>query len=252
MPYIVATVRRATRPRLVTWLTWCLLTAVAGAASASVGDYPSAAFSLVGTLATSLVLVAGLRFGDRAFTRLDVFCLAVVLAGFMAWRVLHLPGIAVLGACLIDLVGLVPTLVHSWRQPHEETALTYGLIALGGVCASLAAWGVWTVTAQAYPVYVAVSMGGCWLILLVRRRFVPVATTDAAERVAVASVAAQPLGIAPEADVAELVAAEPMLAASALASLGGAPNATSNAASKAVAGRPRQRRPAKRQRRPAK
>src|SRR5258707_13209164 len=100
VPYIVATVRRATRPRLVTWLTWCLLTAVAGAASASVGDYPSAAFSFVGTLATGLVLVAGLRFGDRSLTRLDVVCLLAVAVGFFRWRTLNLPEVAVLGACL--------------------------------------------------------------------------------------------------------------------------------------------------------
>jgi len=171
VPYIVATVRRRTRPRLVTWLTWCMLTAVAGAASLSSHDYPSAAFSLVGTLATGLVLLAGLGFGDRSFGWLDGVCLAVVAAGFVLWRTLHLPDIAVLGSCVIDFVGLVPTLVHSWREPREETALTYALVALGGLCSTAAAWGTWTVPALAYPVYVAASMGGCWLILVVRRQF---------------------------------------------------------------------------------
>jgi hypothetical protein len=170
VPYIVATVRRSTVPRLVTWLTWSLLTGVAGAASASAGDYPSAAFSLIGTLATGSIVVAGLRFGDRSFTRLDVTCLAVVVAGLIAWQTLGQPAIAVLVACLIDFVGLVPTLVHSWRKPYEETALTYALIAAGGGSAALAAWGHWTITALAYPVYVAATMGACWVILLSRRR----------------------------------------------------------------------------------
>jgi hypothetical protein len=181
VPYIVATVRRTTRPRLVTWLTWCVLTAVAGAASVSVGDYPSAVFSFVGTLVTGLVIVAGLRFGDRSFTRLDVACLVAVGVGFVLWRTLDLPEVAVLASCLIDFVGLVPTLVHGWRKPREETALTYGLIAIGGACAVAAAWGTWTVPAVAYPVYVALSMGGCWLILVVRRRYRPSAVPDGAE-----------------------------------------------------------------------
>ena len=71
VPYLVATAKRQTRPRVVTWLTWALLTAVGGAASASVGDYPSAAFSFIGTVVTSAVVVAGLRYGDRTFGRLD-------------------------------------------------------------------------------------------------------------------------------------------------------------------------------------
>jgi hypothetical protein len=179
VPYIVATVRRNTRPKLVTWGTWSALTAVAGAASASTGDYPSAAFSLVGTAATAAVVVAGVRFGDRQVSRLDLVCLAGVVTGFALWRTLDLPGIAVLAACVIDCVGLVPTLVHGWRRPDEETALTYGAIAAGGVFATLAAWGTWTVTAVAYPIYVAVSMGLCCALILARRRRRPAVAATA-------------------------------------------------------------------------
>jgi hypothetical protein len=170
LPYLLATVRGGTRPRIVTWLTWSLLTGVAGAASASGGDYPAAAFSLVGTLATALVVAAGLRYGDRTVTRLDAACVALVLVGFVLWIALDLPGIAVAAACLIDLVGLVPTLVHGWRRPHEETPVTFALIAAGGLCTAAAAWGTWTVAALAYPVYVALSMGVCWAIVVLRGR----------------------------------------------------------------------------------
>jgi hypothetical protein len=87
--------------------------------------------------------------------------------GLVLWQVLDIPGIAVVAACVIDFIGLVPTLVHSWRAPQEETGLTYGLIAAGGVCAALAAWGTWTVTAVAYPINVAIVSdvrGRCWYI----------------------------------------------------------------------------------------
>jgi len=168
VPYLVATAKRVTRPRVVTWLTWALLTAVGGAASASVGDYPSAAFSFIGTLVTTAVVVAGLRYGDRAFGRLDIACFALVAVGFALWLLLDVPGIAVAAACVIDFIGLVPTLAHAWRSPHEETAVTYALIAAGGGAATAAAWGTWTVTAVAYPLYVLVSMAICWAIVVLR------------------------------------------------------------------------------------
>jgi hypothetical protein len=166
VPYLRETVRRTTRPRLVTWGTWSLLTAVAGTASASVGDYPSAVFSFVGTVATAAVVAVGVRFGDRAIGALDAACLVLVVVGVAAWLTLDQPGLAVLAACLIDFVGLVPTAVHAWRRPEEETATTFALVAAGGACAGLAAWGELTVTALAYPTYVALSMGAVALLTL--------------------------------------------------------------------------------------
>ena len=67
VPYISVTIRGNTKPRIVTWLTWARLTGVAGAASLSAGHLGSAVFA-VGTVATSSVVVAGLRNGDRSVT----------------------------------------------------------------------------------------------------------------------------------------------------------------------------------------
>jgi hypothetical protein len=186
VPYLIATAKRQTRPRVVTWLTWALLTAVGGAASASVGDYPSAAFSFIGTVVTSAVVIAGLRYGDRTFGRLDLLCFVLVVVGFGLWLLLDVPGIAVGAACVIDFIGLVPTLAHAWRSPHEETAVTYALIAAGGGAATAAAWGTWTVTAVAYPLYVLASMAVCWAIVVLRNTRLATATEQ------------EPVGPAPE------------------------------------------------------
>jgi hypothetical protein len=125
VPYIVETIPGNTKPRIVTWLTWTLLTGVAGAASLSAGQFGAAVFALLGTVATSAVVVAGLRFGDRSFTTLDLFCLAGGLLGLLLWLSLDNPIFAIWAAILIDFVGLVPTLVHAWTQPAAETASAF-------------------------------------------------------------------------------------------------------------------------------
>jgi hypothetical protein len=170
LPTIRGTLRRDIKPRLITWGTWCLLTAMAGAASATTRDYPSAAFCLIGTAATGAVLVTAWRFGERDFATLDAVCLALVALGVILWLTLDQPGMAVVASCLVDFIGLVPTLVHTWHHPEEESTTTYALIACAGVCAAVAAWGQWTITAQAYPVYVAVSMGATAALTLRTRR----------------------------------------------------------------------------------
>ena len=166
LPYIRQTLRHQTQPRLVTWGTWSALTAMAAAASFSAGDYPSGVFSLIGTLATAAVVVVALRFGDPGFGLLDGACLALVVTGLGLWIVVGQPGIDVVMACVFDLIGLVPTAVHAWRHPEQETTLTFALIAAAGLAAGLAAWGTWSVTALAYPLYVAVSMGAVALLTL--------------------------------------------------------------------------------------
>jgi hypothetical protein len=193
VPTIRDTVRRLSKPRVVTWLTWSLLTGVAGAASASAGDYPAAAFSLIGTLTTAAVAIAGFRYGDRSIGRLDVVCLVLVVVGFVLWRVFNHAGIAVVAACVIDGIGLVPTLVHAWQRPREETPSTYALIAAAGGCATLAAWGTWTVTAVAYPLYVLVSMGGCWAIIVTGHR--PPPAEQLSELGADETPASSPMGV---------------------------------------------------------
>jgi len=173
-PEIRDTVRRTTRPRMVTWLTWCLLTALSCAASASAGDYPAAAFSAIGTVTTGAVLIASLRYGDRTLSRLDVACLVGVGAGLALWLSLHQPAAAVLVACVIDLIGLIPTLATMWSRPAEETPLTFGLIAGGATFASAAVFvppaQTLSVTSLAYPLYVAVSMAAACVLVLTRRR----------------------------------------------------------------------------------
>jgi hypothetical protein len=159
VPYLTATIRGRVKPRLVTWGTWCLITGMAAIGSATAGDLAATAFAGVGCVATACVVVVGWRHGERGLGRLDVACLALIVVGVIVWQLLDQPAAAVLAACVIDVVALVPTLVHVLRAPHEEDATTYALQAAGGLAAGLAAFGDWTVTAVAYPLYVTVAMG---------------------------------------------------------------------------------------------
>jgi hypothetical protein len=172
VPYIIETIRGSTKPRIVTWLTWALLTGVAGAASLSAGQLGGAVFALLGTVATSAVVVAGLRYGDRSFTTLDLACLAGVLLGLGLWLSLDNPVFAVWAAILIDFVGLVPTVVHAWKYPAAETASAFVCVGVGGLItsAAIASGGSWSVAALGYPLYAAVSMGSVAAIIVIRQK----------------------------------------------------------------------------------
>jgi hypothetical protein len=172
VPYILATVRKQTKPRVVSWFTWSLLTAVVAAASFADGHMASAIFALVGTLATGAVVVAGLRYGDRTFSVLDVTCQLTALAGLVLWLTLDSPVIAVWVAIAVDFIGFIPTYKHAWQLPYEETTSTFVIIAGGGILATtsaLLAEGP-TIAGISYPLYVALSMAACAATIAIRRQ----------------------------------------------------------------------------------
>lgn len=172
VPYIIETIKGKAKPRIVSWFTWALLTAIAGAAAFSDGQVAAGFFALAGTLATGSVVVAGWRYGDRTFTRLDVACQVSVLVGLVLWLIFNSPALAVWAAVIIDFVGFVPTYKHAWDKPKEETPTFFALVCAGGLLATVAAVpvGGWTVTSVVYPLYVALSMAACLVILMLRSK----------------------------------------------------------------------------------
>jgi len=172
VPYIIATVRHQTKPRIVTWLTWALLTGLASAAAFSDHQIGGGIFALLGALSCASVVAVGLRYGDRSFAKLDIICMAGVVLGLMLWMLLSDPAIGVWAAVAIDFVGLVPTIKHAWKAPQEETPVTYALVGVGGaltVAAVLTSQAV-TVTSVGYPLYAGISLGLLAIMIVARRR----------------------------------------------------------------------------------
>lgn len=144
--------RGKTKPRIVSWFTWTLLTAIACAASFDDHQYPAGFLMLFETAGASLVVVLGFKHGDRKFERLDVVSQIGAVVGLLLWAIFNSPTVAVLATVTIDLLGAIPTIKHSWQKPHEEAWITYALSSVAGGLIVLVAQD-WRVTAIAYPFY---------------------------------------------------------------------------------------------------
>ncbi|HEY5667849.1 MAG TPA: hypothetical protein VIR03_01665 [Candidatus Saccharimonadales bacterium] len=153
LPYIVEIVRGKVKPRIVSWFTWTVLTAIACAASFADGQIPSGVLMLAATIETATIVVLGLRHGDRKFERFDVYCLLGALVGLLLWYVFDSPSVAVIAAVAVDFIGAAPTLKHCWQKPYEEAWLTFALAAIAGSITVMIA-GSWAPTAIAYPLYI--------------------------------------------------------------------------------------------------
>jgi len=170
LPYITDVIKRQTKPRIVSWSIWCLLSAITTAAAFTDHQYPTAIMTGIGVLETLLIVILGWRFGDRRFARLDTVCLFGALVGLGLWYQFNSPALAVIAMVVIDMVGSVPTLVHAWRWPYEETWLTFVLWSISSLFTILAI-RQWQVTSYLPPVYYIVMNTVIALVILVRQKY---------------------------------------------------------------------------------
>ncbi|MDB5162223.1 MAG: hypothetical protein JWM52_731 [Candidatus Saccharibacteria bacterium] len=170
IPYLYEIVKGTTKPRIVSWFVWTVLTAIAAVASLSDGQYPTAILLFAAAIETGLVVILGWKHGDRKIETLDIVCLIGAVVGVVLWQVFNSPAIAVISTVSIDLVGGIPTLIHAYKKPHEETALTFFLAFAGGFLTLLAV-SDWRITSVAYPIYlVVINLVFTALVLVGQRR----------------------------------------------------------------------------------
>lgn len=169
LPYLIGIIKGTTRPKIVTWIIWSSVTGIACAAAIFEKQYPTAILLFLSSLGTLLVAILGWKTGDKKIERLDTICLVGAIIGLILWQIYNSPAIAVLATIAINLVGGVPTLVHSWKKPGEEAWLTFFLSFLGALC-TLVVIENWVITAFAYPLYL-VLINILYTLVIVFRRF---------------------------------------------------------------------------------
>jgi len=172
VPYLIETLRGTAKPQVVSWAVWAALLAIGSAAALSSGQVPAAVYGALCACVDALVAVLALRGADLAFRRLDFLCLAGAVAGLVLLATVRTPAAAVAVSVAADLIAYIPTMVHAWRKPHEETWSAYALYAAAAWLAlAVADFGVFA--AVAYPAYLAVADTGVTGIILARRGTVP-------------------------------------------------------------------------------
>lgn len=186
IPLCVLTWRRQADPSAITWGIWAAVGIVATIAMAR-GGAPPAAWLQKGALSLGPVAVAVValwRLPRVRPDRLDRWCLALGVAGTIAYAFTGEGLVAVAAAMIIDAIGAGPTWRRAWRNPHGELITTYAL-ALGSVLVTLAIITTpWTLLSAAYLGFLALQMASIIVVLaLGRRRHTALASTPCADSV---------------------------------------------------------------------
>lgn len=170
LPYIVSIIRGSVRPRIISWAVWTVLAAVMTYAAFMEGQRESMLLSLSTFVGCFAVLALGWRQGNITLSRLDIVCGIGALAGIASLFVLRNPTVALGIAVAVDAIAFIPTLVHAWREPYEESLACFALAATGGILALVA--GIAkdaTLAGVLYPIYAVVFNGVMVMMLIVGR-----------------------------------------------------------------------------------
>ena len=154
-PYIRDILKGSTKPNIVSWATWTLLTAVATIAEISAHEYRTAIFTSFAVIETLTIVLLGFKYGYAKYSKFDAVCQFASLSGFFFWWLFNTPAAAVIASVSIDFIGALPTVRHSYLKPGEETWSTFALAGLGGVFV-LFALNSYTWTSLTYPIYIVI------------------------------------------------------------------------------------------------
>src|SRR3954471_4047435 len=91
VPYLRDILRGTTRPNIVSWITWTLLTGIATAAEVAAGEYVAAIFTGSAVLETATIVFLGLRHGYVKYAKFDVICQIAAIAGIILWQLFNSP-----------------------------------------------------------------------------------------------------------------------------------------------------------------
>lgn len=172
IPYVIDTLKGKTKPNIVTWVTWTMLTAVATAAAFAAHEPRTAIFTLGSAVSTGVVILAGLRNGFAKYSIFDGLCQAGIIVGFILWLIFNSPSIAIIAAVSLDFMAMLPTLRHSWIKPREETWETYLINTIASILV-LVALKDYSTPSLAYPLYLFAADLIITATILYRRKAKP-------------------------------------------------------------------------------
>lgn len=169
IPYVLDIVKRRTKPNIVSWLTWTLLLGIGTAGAFSAHEVRSALLTTGDFIGTGLTLLLGLKFGIAKFSWFDGLCQAGAVAGVILWFIFHSPTIGILAVVIIDFIGSLPTLNHSWYKPNEETWQTFAAL-MGASTLTLLSLDHFNLASLSYPIYLLLANGSITAVVIYRRR----------------------------------------------------------------------------------
>jgi len=167
-PYLRNTFSGKTKPHIVSWFLWTVVSFLAfglqWSKGAGAGAYANFAMGFI----CLVLFLASLKRGTKQIKAVDIICLIMAMAAIVLWLVVHQPVWSIILVVVIDIFSFTPTIIKSWNNPWQETLFTWMLSIVRQGLILLSLREINFVTAL-FPAY-CITANTLFCTLLVTRR----------------------------------------------------------------------------------
>lgn len=164
IPYIYSILKGQTQPNRATWFIWTIVGGLLAFSYIAEGDQHSIWLPLGYFFGPLITAILSLRYGYAEWTRLDTICIIAALISIIPWVFADNANATLIINLLIDMIGSVPTLVKTFREPETEDLLAWAFFFVANTL-QLFAIEMWNL-ASLYPVYLFVLAASMVIFIL--------------------------------------------------------------------------------------
>lgn len=168
--YIASILRGASKPQRTTRLLLALITGLSFVSLWAGGDTSGVWLALISFVQAGVIYGLSLKYGMGGGDRLDFVCIVLCAVGVLAWVITGESVAGLIASIVADFIAIVPSLLKTWRLPHTEHWLFYGIDTVAAAFFIVA--GPYDPLALAFPGYIllinAVFVVAIWRARLLR------------------------------------------------------------------------------------
>ena len=170
-PYFRDLFRGAIRPHLFSWLIWGIVTGIIFALQVSAGAGLGAYVTLAVAIISFAIFYFSIKKGTRDIAAIDIVFLVLALLSIPLWLVVKQPVLSIILLSSIDMLGFLPTIRKSWKDPYSETLSLYVITT---VRHSFSILGLveYNIVTLLFPLTWVFANAGFAIMLLMRRRLI--------------------------------------------------------------------------------
>jgi hypothetical protein len=163
--YARAIIKGEAKPHRTTRLVLFLFTILATISLFAKGDRVAIWLAGVSALQASFTFLLSLKYGVGGHSKVDIVCLIMAVFGIILWQTTKEASFALMFAIAADFIGMVPTLVKTYKYPQSEIALFWLIDTCAGTL-NLLAVKSWNLSQFIYPLYIALINFAVFILVI--------------------------------------------------------------------------------------
>ncbi len=153
--YTIEILQGKVQPQRMTRFLLLVVTALTLSSLLGSHDRSGMWLALMSFIQSALLFALSLKKGMGGRDRLDFICFALCIAGLAGWYASGQSLVGLVLSIVADLVASLPSLVKTWRLPHTESLLFYGIDTVAGLLVLMAGPYGWR--SVLFPAYIVLA-----------------------------------------------------------------------------------------------